>query len=160
MLNEGGSPTTTDTNLSVEMAEGLEFISADSPACTGAGRIVDCTFPAPINDGDRIDLSIQAAVTNDAGEEAITNAAVNTTGDSDASDDDATVTSPVIRTDLLITKQYGAPWTAGRQATYAIGIENLGDGADRRPGDAARRAPRRNLLRLRERLRVDLSQRR
>ena len=126
VLNQGGSPTTQDTNLSIELAQGLEFISADSAACTGSGRIVDCTFPAPINDGDRIDLTVQAAVTDEAGDEAITNATVNTTGDSDASDDEATVTSAVTRTDLLITKQYGGPWTAGRQATYAIGVENLG----------------------------------
>ncbi len=136
LRNEGGSPTSDPSQLSMELADGLTFEDIDLTdaagwTCTDAGRLVDCTagagIPSVPDPGSRQTIVVTASAAQSAGDQAETVAAVSTTGDPDASDDAARVTSKVTRVDLAIAKNYGAgPWTAGRQSTFDIKVQDIG----------------------------------
>jgi uncharacterized repeat protein (TIGR01451 family) len=135
--NEGGSPTTGESHISMELGKGLTYDSADVVggwACTGSGRLVDCSHPAGIADAAMDTLHVKANSDNTADDEAETIANVNTTGDSDASDDDARVTTKVGRVDFALTKEYGTgPFVAGSQATYDLTVANVGNASNSKP---------------------------
>jgi uncharacterized repeat protein (TIGR01451 family) len=135
--NEGGSPTTSESHIAIELGKGLSYDSADNVAgwtCTGSGRLVDCAHPAGIPDSEQDTLHVKANSDNTADDEAETTANVNTAGDSDPSDDDARVTTKVGRVDFALTKEYGAgPYVAGSQATYELTVANVGNAANSKP---------------------------
>ena len=126
ILNNSTQPTTGPVTVTDLLPAGLTFTAATGATCTAAGQVVTCTRSAVLGAGQSFVISLQVAVAPGLGGTVTNTATVATAGDSDPSNNTASVSAPVATgIDLAITKTSSA-LTVGSNGTFTLTVANVG----------------------------------
>lgn len=127
LINEGTSATAQESVLTIDAADGLTYGSASGAgwSCTGEGAIT-CVHVQPLAAGEiaKVDLTFEAA--RPAGANETSTATAFTVGDTDTSNDGATVATPISWIDLAISRAHRGEWVAGGTGAYSVTVKNVG----------------------------------
>jgi uncharacterized repeat protein (TIGR01451 family) len=125
--------TTGPIAVTDNLPAGLTFISGSGPGftCAAAGQLVTCTRTSVLGAGQSAAIVIVVSVGSASLPSVVNSATVSTPGDNDLPNNTAS-TGPIPVTpsapDLAITKTLAAPPVAGQNATFLIGVTNVGTG--------------------------------
>jgi hypothetical protein len=138
VTNVGTGSTTGTITVTDNLATGLTFLSGSGAGftCSAAGQLVSCTRTAVLTPGQSASITITVAVSATAGTSIVTTATVSTPGDSNLPNNTATVGPVTVGTpapDLAITKAVNGTILAGGNATFTIGVQNVGQGSTTGP---------------------------
>ena len=138
VTNVGTGSTTGTITVTDNLATGLTFLSGSGAGftCSAAGQLVSCTRTAVLTPGQSASITIIVAVSATAGTSIVNTATVSTPGDSNLPNNTATVGPVTVGTpapDLAITKAVNGTILAGGNATFTIGVQNVGQGSTTGP---------------------------
>ena len=131
VTNVAAGATTGPVRVVVDLPHGIEFagFAGDGWECGPEYGDVVCDHPAPLASGEQAAvLEIQADVMGWAVPEVTTTVSVATDGDANPANDDASVTTPVLRGyDLNVDAVLTPAFRAGEAGVYHLRVANDGD---------------------------------
>lgn len=136
--NVGTETTTGSITVNDNLAAGLTFVSGNGAGftCVANGQLVTCARTAPLLPDQSVSITITVAVSAPSGTSIVNTATVATPGDSNLPNNSATVGPVTVGTpapDLAITKSVSGVVMAGSNATFIVGVQNVGPGATTAP---------------------------
>lgn len=138
VANVGTQTTTGSTTVNDNLAPGLTFVSGSGAGftCAASGQLVTCTRTAPLAPDQSASITITVAVSAPSGTPIVNTATVATPGDTNLPNNTASVGPVTVGTpapDLAITKSVSGVVMAGSNATFNIGVQNVGPGVTTAP---------------------------
>jgi uncharacterized repeat protein (TIGR01451 family) len=131
VTNSGTAATSGQVTMTDPLPTGLTYVSGTGTGwtgnCSAVGQIVNCTRSDALGGGASYPaLTLTVNVGAAAGSPLVNTATVSGGGETNTSNDTATISTIVNGPNLTITKTDNGPWNQGGTGQYTITVKNIG----------------------------------